>query len=66
MICDATERSERLDALAVRYRAGEFSTAVYEASLYSQGLRGDDIRAAVYDNLAAFQQSMAFKRGSKC
>lgn len=34
---------DKIEALALRFRAGEFSETVYRASLYANGLRGDDI-----------------------
>lgn len=43
MIRDADDRREKIDALAVRFREGEFSDTVYRASLYANGLRHDDI-----------------------
>lgn len=43
MIRDPNDRRDKIDALAVRFQDGEFSETVYRASLYANGLRGDDI-----------------------
>lgn len=37
------DTADKIEALAVRFQAGEFSETVYRASLYAKGLRGDDI-----------------------
>lgn len=63
IIRDTNERREKIDALATRYRNGEFSTTVFQASLFAAGMRLDDIRTTVDENQKAFQQSLPFKRG---
>lgn len=52
MIRDAEDRRDKIDALAVRFQHGEFSEAVYRASLYANGLRRDDIDYIVNSALA--------------
>lgn len=37
------DTEDKIEALAIRFQAGEFSETVYRASLYAKGLRGDDI-----------------------
>lgn len=37
------DTADKIEALAARFHAGEFSETVYRASLYAKGLRGDDI-----------------------
>lgn len=37
------DTEDKIEALAARFQAGEFSETVYRASLYAKGLRGDDI-----------------------
>lgn len=41
------DTADKIEALAVRFQAGEFSETVYRASLYAKGLRGDDINHIV-------------------
>lgn len=43
MPCHWRDTEDKIAALAVRFQDGEFTETVYRASLYSKGLRGDDI-----------------------
>lgn len=37
------DTADKIEALAIRFQAGEFSETVYRASLFALGLRGDAI-----------------------
>ena len=37
------DTEDKIEALAARFQAGEFSETIYRASLYAKGLRGDNI-----------------------
>ncbi len=63
MTRDPDERSERIAGIIERWRSGEFSEAVFTASLKAQGMRRDNISALVSQHRAAFVESAAFKRG---
>lgn len=41
--------AERIAAITTRFRHNEFSEAVFRASLFAIGLRGDDIASIVYE-----------------
>lgn len=60
---DPEQRAEHIAGLIERYRSGEFSAAVFTASLKAAGVRPDDIRTMLHEHWDAFTQSMPFKRG---
>ncbi|HKY85825.1 MAG TPA: hypothetical protein VJL90_03590 [Pseudorhodoplanes sp.] len=48
---DRADIEERIEALAIRFQDGEFSEAVYRASLFALGRRGSDIDEIVRPQL---------------
>jgi hypothetical protein len=60
---DPEQRREKIAGLIERFRAGEFSEAVFTASLKAQGMRRDNISALVSQHRAAFVQSLPYRKG---
>jgi hypothetical protein len=60
---DPEQRREKISGLIERWRAGEFSQAVFTASLKAAGMREFDIKTLVIRNRSAFVNSKPFKRG---
>lgn len=62
MLARNRDEQDQVDSLTIRYVTGEFSTAVFEASL-KKYLDHDDIRFLVKINQLAHFNSLPFKRG---
>lgn len=60
---DPEQRSEKIAGIVGRWRAGEFSEAVFTASLKAAGMRRDNISALVSQHRAAFVESLPYRRG---
>lgn len=63
MIRDALDRSEKIAALTERYCRGELGESTFTASLMIEGMRNDEIGAAVRQHQAIHRQSLPFRRG---
>ena len=61
---DPEQRREKVSGLIERYRAGEFSEAVFTASLKARGVQSDDVSWFLFVNRPAHQSSLPYKRGT--
>jgi hypothetical protein len=63
MLHDPEAMAEKIDGLIQRYRAGEFSTVVFTASLKAARMTGDEIGELLAANILAHQASLPYRRG---
>ena len=60
---DPQERQDKIDGLVERYKAGEFSTVVFTASLKAMRMRPDEIADLLCQNIFTHQASLPYRRG---